>query len=152
MTAADFKPVNRVMLADAPVLQMLNEKGEYHRANLTDNNISYKLATYGEIVALTRKVIINDDLQAFTRVPALLGVAAACLESDTVWGIIISNPSATYAGDTDPHGVVCGGPQQPAHRHWQQHRFDRGGRFRARGSRRSGAKNCACRRDRRALR
>ena len=99
MTAADFKPINRVMLADAPSLQKLNEKGEYHRALLTDNNISYALATYGEIVALTRKVIINDDLQAFTRVPALLGVAAARLESDTVWGIITSNPAAIYAGD-----------------------------------------------------
>lgn len=99
MTAADFKPINRVMLADAPSLQKLNEKGEYHRALLTDNNISYALATYGEIVALTRKVIINDDLQAFTRVPALLGVAAARLESDTVWAIITSNPAAIYAGD-----------------------------------------------------
>ncbi len=99
VTAQDFKPINRVMLADAPVLQALNEKGEYHRANLTDNNINYALGTYGEIVALTRKVIINDDLQAFTRVPALLGVAAAQLESNTVWGIITSNPAAVYAGD-----------------------------------------------------
>jgi hypothetical protein len=98
-TAQDFKPINRVMLADAPALMQLNEKGEYHRAQLTDNNISYALNTFGEIVALTRKVIINDDLQAFTRVPALLGVAAARLESDTVWGIIINNPSAIYAGD-----------------------------------------------------
>ncbi|MGA2789128.1 MAG: hypothetical protein ABSF60_16540 [Verrucomicrobiota bacterium] len=99
VTAQDFKPINRVMLADAPTLQPLNEKGEYHRANLTDNNINYSLGTYGEIVALTRKVIINDDLQAFTRVPALLGVAAAQLESNTVWGIITSNPAALYAGD-----------------------------------------------------
>jgi len=99
VTAQDFKPINRVMLADAPALQPLNEKGEYHRANLTDNNINYSLGTYGEIVALTRKVIINDDLQAFTRVPALLGVAAAQLESNTVWGIITSNPAAVYAGD-----------------------------------------------------
>jgi hypothetical protein len=99
VTAQDFKPINRVMLADAPALQQLNEKGEYHRANLTDNNINYSLNTYGEIVALTRKVIINDDLQAFTRVPALLGVAAAQLESNTVWGIVTSNPAAVYAGD-----------------------------------------------------
>jgi len=99
VTAQDFKPINRVMLADAPALQALNEKGEYHRANLTDNNINYSLGTYGEIVALTRKVIINDDLQAFTRVPALLGVAAAQLESNTVWAIITSTPAAVYAGD-----------------------------------------------------
>ena len=74
--------------------------------NLTDNNISYALGTYGEIVALTRKVIINDDLQAFTRVPALLGVAAAQLESNTVWGIITSNPAAVYAGDKNVHRAV----------------------------------------------
>ncbi|MGD1073906.1 MAG: hypothetical protein ABSB15_27660 [Bryobacteraceae bacterium] len=109
VTAADFKPINRVMLADAPVLQQLNEKGEYHRAQLTDNNISYALNTYGEIVALTRKVIINDDLQAFTRVPALLGVAAAQLESNTVWGIIISNPQAKYAGDAAPTALFAAG-------------------------------------------
>jgi hypothetical protein len=99
VTAADFKPINRVQLSDAPALMPLNEKGEYHRANLTDSNISYSLATFGEIVALTRKVIINDDLQAFTRVPAGLGVAAARLQSDKVWAVITSNPSAIYAGD-----------------------------------------------------
>ena len=91
VTAADFKPINRVQLSDAPSLQKLNEKGEYHRANLTDMNSNYSLATYGEIVALTRKTIINDDTQAFTRIPAVLGVAAARLQSDVVWGIITAN-------------------------------------------------------------
>jgi len=91
VTAADFKPINRVQLSDASALQKLNQKGEYHRANLTDSNQNYSLATYGEIVAITRKVIINDDLQAFTRVPAILGVAAARLESDTVWAVITGN-------------------------------------------------------------
>jgi hypothetical protein len=109
VTAQDFKPINRVLLADAPALQALNEKGEYHRAQLTDNNISYKLGTYGEIVAITRKVIINDDLQAFTRVPALLGVAAARLESDTVWGIVTSNPQAIYAGDKTATALFAAG-------------------------------------------
>ncbi|HZT32777.1 MAG TPA: prohead protease/major capsid protein fusion protein [Gemmataceae bacterium] len=109
VTAQDFKPINRVLLADAPALQMLNEKGEYHRAQLTDNNVSYKLATYGSMVAITRKVIINDDLQAFTRVPALLGVAAARLESDTVWGIITSNPAAIYAGDKTSTALFAAG-------------------------------------------
>jgi len=109
VTAQDFKPINRVLLADAPALQKLNEKGEYHRAQLTDNNISYQLGTYGEIVALTRKVIINDDLQAFTRVPAVLGVAAAQLESNTVWGIITSNPAAVYAGDKASTALFAAG-------------------------------------------
>jgi hypothetical protein len=99
VTAQDFKPINRVLLADAPALPQLGEKGEFHHLQLTDNNISYALATFGGLVALTRKVIINDDLQAFTRIPAVLGVSAAQRESNTVWGIITSNPAATYAGD-----------------------------------------------------
>ena len=99
VTAQDFKPINRVLLADAPALPQLNEKGEFTHIQLTDNNVSYSLATFGGIVALTRKVIINDDLQAFTRVPAVLGVAAAQRESNTVWGIVTSNPAAVYAGD-----------------------------------------------------
>jgi len=95
VTAPDFKPINRVQLSDAPVLQQLNEKGEYHRANLTDMNTNYSLQTFGEVVAITRKVIINDDLQAMTRIPAILGVAAAQLESNTVWALITSNPVMT---------------------------------------------------------
>lgn len=91
VTAQDFKPINRVQLSDSPVLAPLNEKGEYTRANLTDSNQNYSLATFGKIVALTRKVIINDDLQAFTRVPAALGVAAARLESDKVWAVLTGN-------------------------------------------------------------
>ena len=109
VTAADFKPINRVQLSDAPSLQPLNEKGEYHRANLTDSNVSYSLATFGEVVALTRKVIINDDLQAFTRVPAILGVAAARLQSDKVWAVITGNPSAIYAGDTVSTALFAAG-------------------------------------------
>jgi hypothetical protein len=91
VTASDFKPVNRVQLSDLAALQPLNEKGEFHRTPISDSNQSYQLATFGEVVAVTRKVIINDDLQAITRIPFQLGVAAARLESDTVWAVFLSN-------------------------------------------------------------
>lgn len=93
VTAADFKPVNRVQISDLPALKLLGEDGEYSRATPGDSKESYSLATYGEIVAITRKTIINDDLQAFTRIPMLLGIAAARLEADTVWSIITGNPA-----------------------------------------------------------
>lgn len=93
VTASDFKPVNRVQLSDVSALQALNESGEYVRTTPSDSKETYSLATYGEVIAITRKVIINDDLQAFTRIPMLLGVAAARLEADTVWGIFTGNPT-----------------------------------------------------------
>jgi len=90
-TAADFKTISRTQLSDAPSLQKVNESGEFQRGKMSDAAESYKLATYGEIVAITRQTIINDDLDAFTDLPAKLGSAAADLESDTVWGIVTAN-------------------------------------------------------------
>ncbi|MCC6389138.1 MAG: peptidase U37 [Bryobacterales bacterium] len=92
-SAVDFKNINAVQLGEAPSLQKVNEKGEFTHGSIAESKETYKLATYGRIVSITRQVIINDDLSAFTRIPAGFGVAAATLESDTVWGIITSNPN-----------------------------------------------------------
>jgi hypothetical protein len=92
-SAVDFKNINAVQLGEAPSLQKVNEKGEFTHGSIAESKETYKLATYGRIVSITRQVIINDDLSAFTRIPAGFGVAAATLESDTVWGIITGNPN-----------------------------------------------------------
>ena len=91
VSAKDFKPINRMQLSDLPALQPLNEQGEYHRTAPTDSKQTYSLATFGEVVAITRKTIINDDLDAFSRIPFMLGVAGATLESNTVWNVILNN-------------------------------------------------------------
>ena len=88
----DFKQVSRTQLGEAPQLEKVSEHGEYRRGKMGDGAEKYAIATYGKIVAITRQVIINDDLDAFTRIPRQFGVAAANLESDLVWGIITSNP------------------------------------------------------------
>jgi hypothetical protein len=99
VSASDFKPVNRVQLSDIAALQKLNEKGEFLRTYLSDSKETYSLATWGGIVPITRKVVINDDLQALTRIPFGLGVAAGQSESDAVWAVITDNAamSDTYA-------------------------------------------------------
>ena len=91
VTAADFKPVNRIQLSDIAALQKTNENGEFVRIYLGDSKESYALTTWGGIVPITRKVVLNDDLQALTRIPAGLGIAAATLESDAVWAVITAN-------------------------------------------------------------
>lgn len=94
-TAPDFKTVNRIQLSDLPAIQQVNQNGEFHRAILTDAKSTYSLVTYGNIVALSRKTIVNDDMQAFTRVPQLMGQGAAQMESNVVWAIITGNPTLT---------------------------------------------------------
>ena len=90
-TNPDFKMIARTQLGDAPNLDKVNEGGEFKRGSVGEAREQYALATYGKVVAITRQVIINDDLSAFTRLPEMFGRAAADLESDTVWSILTAN-------------------------------------------------------------
>ncbi|HRW60968.1 MAG TPA: hypothetical protein P5340_09980 [Defluviicoccus sp.] len=85
-TAADFKEMHRVQLGEAPQLEKVNESGEFKRGTIGEGKERYRVETWGKVIGITRQVIINDDLDAFTRVPSLFGTAAATLESDVVWG------------------------------------------------------------------
>lgn len=90
-SAPDFKLMSKVVLSDAPALEKVTENGEFKRGAVTDGKETYQLATYGKVIGLTRQAIINDDLSAFTRIPAMFATAAANLESDTVYGILTAN-------------------------------------------------------------
>lgn len=91
VSLADFKTTNRVQLGEAPILELVNEAGEYKSGTMAESKESIRLKTYGKIIPITRQVIINDDLDAFTRVPAAFGDSAAATESDVVWGLITAN-------------------------------------------------------------
>lgn len=90
-SAADFKPLHRTQLSAAPSLDEVSEHGEFTHGALLDSGESYVVATYGKIVALTRKSIVNDSLDAFTRVPALFAQSAARKQSDVLWSRITAN-------------------------------------------------------------
>ncbi len=92
-TVADFKLVHRLQLGEAPQLERVNESGEFKRGTIGEAQETYRIETFGKVIGITRQVLINDDLDAFTRVPSLFGTAAATLESDVVWGIFVANPA-----------------------------------------------------------
>jgi hypothetical protein len=89
----DFRASNRVQIGDAPALMPVNEHGEFTRGTIVEGREQIQLATYGRVFAITRKALINDDTDAFSRVPAKFGRAARNLESDIVWYQILSNPT-----------------------------------------------------------
>lgn len=90
---SDFKQVSRNQLGEAPRLLHVKEGGEFTHGTVGEAKEVYALATYGRIVAITRQVIVNDDLDAFTRIPMMFGRAAADLESDLVWAQLAGNPA-----------------------------------------------------------
>jgi len=62
--ATDFKAMHRVQLGEAPQLLKVGESGEFKRGTLGESKESYRIETYGRVVAITRQVLINDDLDA----------------------------------------------------------------------------------------
>lgn len=89
----DFKPVNRVQLGDAPAFLKVDEHGEFRTGTIGEGKESYQLATYGRKFAITRQALINDDTDAFSRIPMMFGRKARVLESNLVWEQITSNPT-----------------------------------------------------------
>jgi HK97 family phage prohead protease len=87
----DFKPVRRTQLGEAPQLKKVNEHGEFTTGSVGEGKEQYGLATYGRIFSVSRQAIVNDDMDAFSRMPALFGRSARDLESDLVWEQITAN-------------------------------------------------------------
>jgi len=112
----DFKEISRTNLGDAPELRKVQENGEVERGTLSEAAEKYRVEEFARIVAISRKVIVNDDLNAMTRLPDRMGRRAADLESDTVWDIIKANPlmSDGLALFSAGHGNLSTAPAAPS--------------------------------------
>lgn len=91
-SANDFREIVRVQIGEAPMLKLVDEHGEYEYGTLGDASERYRVHTYGRIVAMTWQMLINDDLDALSRIPGAMGRQSKNLESDIVWDLITSNP------------------------------------------------------------
>lgn len=89
----DFKPGKRVDINTFPSLDNIPEGGEYRYADIGERGETVLLGTYGKLFSLTRQSIINDDLNAFTKIPRAMGRAAIRTVGDLVYAILTGNPT-----------------------------------------------------------
>ena len=92
-SAVDFKPITVIQLGAAPELLRTNEHGEFQYGSMSDGAESYKVLTYGRILAMTRQMLVNDDLRAFDRLNTAFGNSAARLENRLVYAQLTDNPT-----------------------------------------------------------
>lgn len=109
-TATDFRAITRVSLSDAPELAKVEEHGEYTYGTMGEGAETYRVAKYGKIIAVTWESIVNDDLNALSRVPAAFGASAAQKESDIVYELLTGNPTMAdgYALFSTEHANLAG--------------------------------------------
>ncbi len=108
---SDFKPISRVQLGDGPQLEKVPESGEIKRGSFGDSAETYQVQTFAKIIGVTRQVIVNDDMNALSRIPQAFGAAGRSLISDAVWGLIINGTTGATMYDgtslfTTQHGNI----------------------------------------------
>lgn len=93
-SVSDFRAHKRLRMGSFSTLDSLGENGELKNKVISDaeaNSIS--AGTKGNLINISRNMIINDDLQGFTRLTAMLGRAAARSIEVDVYALLASNPT-----------------------------------------------------------
>lgn len=96
-TLPDFKEMSRIQVGDVGDLADVPEHGEYQYSSMGESAEKIKLGKKGLKIKITEEMLINDDLSAMSRVPQLMGNAAARAESKAVYDILLNNPNMSDA-------------------------------------------------------
>jgi len=92
-TLPDFKENSRVDLSTLPALAAVAEDAEYKNVTIGDRKETIQLAKYGNIISVTWEMIINDDLNAFAKLPRRFGRAAKRTVGNLVFAVLTGNPA-----------------------------------------------------------
>jgi ATP-dependent protease ClpP protease subunit len=87
----DFKVQSTVDLGSFPALRQVAEGAEYKYITVGERREQRVLATYGERFMISRQAIINDDLDAFSRIPRKMGRAAIRTVGDLAYAVLTAN-------------------------------------------------------------
>jgi phage major head subunit gpT-like protein len=104
-TVSDFRAHNRYRMGTFGSLDSIAENGEFKNKGITDGEkATITAATKGNIVNVSRQMIINDDMNAFSRILSMLGRAAALSVEVDVYALLAQNsglgPSMPYDATT----------------------------------------------------
>lgn len=93
-TANDFRALSVLKLGTFSGLQKVSEHGEVKAMTTGEAKEGYALETYGGTFALSRKAIVNDDLNAFGRWGEMMGRAAAETEAAQLLALLAQGSGA----------------------------------------------------------
>jgi hypothetical protein len=97
-TNPDFKAGNRIVLSEIgnPTSRVEGQGITYN--TLTDSKEQVTLTEYVTGIKLTRRAIVNDDLDAFNRIPQQMGIAFKRIEDNLAYDILTANAALSDTG------------------------------------------------------
>ncbi|WP_437226028.1 hypothetical protein SH661x_004368 [Planctomicrobium sp. SH661] len=93
----DFKQVTRYRMTAAGIFQKVGADGEIKHAGLDEEAYTNQIETWGRMIALTRQMMINDDLGAFLQIPRAIGRMSALALEEVVFTLLLSNPNNFFS-------------------------------------------------------
>jgi len=104
MMVPDFKASPQYRTGSLSTLDKKNEHGEFINKSIPDGQkISISTESKGNIIAITREAIINDDMNALTGLASMLGRAARLSVEKEVYSLLNANNGlGPTMSDTNP--------------------------------------------------
>lgn len=96
---SDFKTVTSYRLIGKDQYELVNPSGELKHGTLGNEQYSNKADTYGLLLSIDRRDIINDDLGAITTVPRKLGRGSGLKINDVFWTTFLANTGFFTVGN-----------------------------------------------------
>ncbi|GHT10288.1 hypothetical protein FACS1894170_02130 [Planctomycetales bacterium] len=87
----NFQQHQRYRMNGAFKFEKVGKDGALKHGEISEQQFSQQIGTHGIMFALTRQMIIDDDLGAFTDIPRAIGIGAADAISDAVWTCLLAN-------------------------------------------------------------
>ncbi len=95
----DFKTVTSYRLVGRDQYEQVAPGGELKHGSLGNESYTNKADTYGLLLSIDRRDIINDDLGAITLVPRKLGRGSGLKINDVFWTAFLNNAAFFTAGN-----------------------------------------------------
>ncbi|MGE3809026.1 MAG: Mu-like prophage major head subunit gpT family protein [Gemmataceae bacterium] len=96
---SDFKTVTSYRLIGKDQYEQVGPGGELKHGTLGNESYTNKADTYGLMLSIDRRDIINDDLGAITLVPRKLGRGSGLKINDVFWKIFLDNAAFFTVGN-----------------------------------------------------
>ena len=92
-TLPNFKPSQSIRLGEMGRLEEMSEQGEFTHTSRAETGESMSLKTFGRAISVSRKLLIDDDLNMLGDMTSAIGQAAAQTEADELVSILTGNPA-----------------------------------------------------------
>lgn len=119
-SANDYKDLHRIVMGELNMPEEVPENHEYPEMTTSDSKESYRVRKHGGIFTITIEMMVNDDLDAMTRIPRQQGASMRRKINRDVYSILYNNPTladgiaifhaTSHGANLDATALAAGAP------------------------------------------